>query len=705
MADARPLAALLDSRTLAVVGASSRPGSPGDRVVHHLTASGYDGEIVLISRNEERIGGRLAYPSLAAYPGSIDHALLLVPASALEVTIRECVELKVGAASIFAAGFAESGAEGERRQAELCELAAAGCVRLLGPNCLGVMNAHTGLMATASSALESITIRPGPVSIVSQSGAIGMHFVALLEEAGLGLRYYVSTGNEVDVTAGEVLDHLASDPATDVVLIYLEGVRDPGRFCSALLRLRDAGKTVVGIKVGRTRRSSAAIASHTAALAGNDAVYDAVLKRLGVVRVDSLSRAVDVATLVVSGASRRRRPSRVGVVSISGGMGALMAETLEASGYDLPSPKPSAQTAMQEIMPFCTPQNPIDMTGQITAEPDKFADFMALVINDGQWDTLAILLSYTVLVPRVFDVFCSVLLAQAAESDVLLAVDGLFDNAQRALLTAHGIVAGRDSQDLIRRLDLLRAVHDAGVPRGSFRPTSPGLPADTTLPDIIAMTRMAQSGVPMARWLVVRTAAEAQAAAEKLGASVAFKLLVPGILHKAQAGLVVTGVGPGDAAIVAARLLADRPPGAELIAQAMASPDWAEIILGAHRDEVFGLVFLVGIGGLGAETRADTAVLLPPVMQADFGSALRSLHAPVRTRSGQAIDGDALWHAFESLAELASTDRAITDAELNPVLVGPPGDGAVAVDAVIRCRAGIPDGLDVDQQRGTPEAG
>lgn len=687
MVDAQPLAALLDSRTLAVVGASSRPGSAGERVIHHLAAAGYRGDTVLVSRREEKIAGQRTYRSLSDYQGGIDHALLLVPAAGLGDAIRECVDKHVGAASIFAAGFAESGPEGERQQAELSRLAVAGGLRLLGPNCLGVMNTRTGLMATASSALETLEVRPGPVSVVSQSGAVGMHFVALLNEADLGLSYYVSTGNEVDVTMGEVLDHVAGDPGTEVVIIYLEGVRDPARFCASLQRLHDGGKSVIAIKVGRTARSSAAVASHTASLAGNDAVYEAVLQRFGVVRVNSLSEAVDAAQLIVDGATRRRRPDRVAVVSISGGMGALMAETLESRGYDLPEPSTAAQAAMRDAVPFCTPNNPIDITGQVTAQPEMLGHFLGVATSEDQWDAIAVLLSYTVRVPRVYDVYRDALLAQAEASDVLLAVDGLFANEQLRELRQHGIVLARDSNDLARRLDLIRAAHHARNALGGFEPTPPGLSSDTTVPDGLAMSRMAAAGVPMADWVTVPVAGEAAAAVEKLGGSVALKLLVPGVLHKAEAGHVRTGVSADDAAEVAAELLAAASPGSELVAQAMAPPGSAEVILGARRDEVFGLIYLLGRGGLTAEATADTAVLLPPVSRADFDAALAGLRTPVRTRSGDAIDEDAAWQAFTGLVRLVLSDPTVTDAELNPVLVGPAGSGAVAVDAVIRGHA------------------
>ena len=699
MSDAQPLAALLDSRTLAVIGASSRPGSAGERVIHHLAAARFRGETVLVSRREDEVAGQRTYKSLADYEGAIDHALLLVPAVALEGTIRECVDKHVGAASIFAAGFAESGVEGQRQQAELSRLAAEGGVRLLGPNCLGVMNARIGLMATASSALETLDVRPGPVSVVSQSGAVGMHFVALLNEADLGLGYYVSTGNEVDVTVGEVLGHIAGDPDTEVVIMYLEGIRDPVEFCAVLQRLHDGGKSVIAIKVGRTSRSSEAVASHTASLAGNDAVYDAVLRRFGVVRVDSLSQAVEVAQLIVIGVTRRRRPDRVAVVSISGGMGALMAETLESRGYDLPVPSAAAQASMREAVPFCAPNNPIDVTGQVTAQPELLREFMRVATLDDQWDALAVLLSYTVRVPRVYDVYRDALLAQAEESDVVVAVDGLLDDGQLRELRRHGIVVGRDSSDLAHRFDLLRVAHDARHAAGGFEPTPPGIPADTTMPDGLAMSRMADAGVPMAEWLRVPTAGETAAVVEKLGGSVALKLLVPDVLHKANAGHVRIGIGADNAVEVAAELLAAASPGAELIAQAMAASGGAEVILGARRDEVFGLIYLLGRGGLTAEATADTAVLLPPVSRADFDAALAGLRTPVRTRSGDAIDEDALWQAFSGLVRLVSSDLTVIDAELNPVLVGPPGSGAVAVDAVIRGQLAILEPKRID---GTP---
>ena len=291
----RPLQALLDPKSIAIIGASDDPARIGGRPIKYMLEAGFAGPIYPINPKRETVQGLKCYPSIADTPTAPDCAIIAVPAPIVVETIEACAAKGVGAAVIFSSGFAEMGEEGAAMQARLTEISHETGIRLLGPNCLGTFNAHSGWFATFSSSLELGFPEPGPVAIVSQSGAYGSHAFAVARARGVHTSYVVTTGNECDVEVSECIAYMAELPGVKVIIAYAEGVRDGEGLRDALAIARRNKKPVIFMKVGRTEIGAKAAASHTASLAGSDAIYDALFKQYGVYRVGSTDEMLDVA--------------------------------------------------------------------------------------------------------------------------------------------------------------------------------------------------------------------------------------------------------------------------------------------------------------------------------------------------------------------------------------------------------------------------
>jgi acyl-CoA synthetase (NDP forming) len=679
--------ALFESRSIAIVGASDRPGSPGSRVMQILRNSGYDGVVTAINPRTPAFEGARSKPTLeACEPGSIDHVLVLTPASTVADVLRAAVRLGVGAVTVVSGGFDE-GPDGCATAELFADIVGDSGMRVLGPNCLGVVNAHSGLVASPASAFMSGTIGGGAVSIVSQSGAVGAYLVGLLAEVGLGLRYFTSTGNEVDLKLGEIVMHCATDDATEVIVIYLEGLRDPGTFIDALIEARRRGKNVIVVKAGETEVGAEAVRSHTAALAGDDAVYDAAFSRLGAYRARSLNEAVRAVQSSIVPLRAPRRIRRTAVVTTSGGLGILAAEALILAGFDLPEVPPAAGERMREIQPFCTPGNPIDLGGSVPSERGAFLELLGLTVDALALDAIVVVVSNMPRSPVSWHAIRETVLAFAAGHDVTVAVVGALSSEDVELFGGLGLVTASDPVEVASDLAILDRV-------AALRDTQSlvALPAHVTAPrqvmsleDLAAMRLLAERGVRFPHHLVVELGdGPLPDGLADIALPVAVKLLQDGVLHKAAAGNVVTGVR--DRMLLHDQVAAFRAsaegPGC-IIVQAMVDRAVAEIIVSARRDATFGPIYVIGTGGRHVEVMQDSVILLEPVSATDIGEALGRLRflgdlgADAETLA-QEVTGVVL-----ALQRLLANEPLITEVEVNPVILRSETPHAVAVDAVV----------------------
>ncbi|MDT8343199.1 MAG: CoA-binding protein, partial [Thermohalobaculum sp.] len=377
---------LLSPRSIAIVGASDDPRRIGGRPLAHMIAQRFEGAVYPVNPNRDRVQGLQAYPTLADIPAEVDFVLVAVPAAGVAEVVRQAAAKRAKTVLIFSSGFAEMGGEGIAMQADLTRLARETGVRIIGPNCLGAFNSALRFYPTFTSTIDRATPTPGGISIASQSGAYGSHIYMVSHLRGLGIRYWLTTGNEADLHIAECIRLLAADENVHTIMAYAESVKDGPMLSEALEAARAARKPVIFMKVGRSAVGAAAASSHTASLAGEDAIYDAVLRQHGAWRARSTEEMLDIAY-----ACRPRiypAGRRLGLVTISGGAGVLMADAAEDAGLDVAPMPADAQAEIKAVVPFASALNPVDVTAQFFNDLSLVPRFTRAMLERGHYDGL-----------------------------------------------------------------------------------------------------------------------------------------------------------------------------------------------------------------------------------------------------------------------------------------------------------------------------
>lgn len=694
------LSRLFDPRSIAIVGASATPGKIGAMPVALLRQHGYDGRILPINPRVAAVQDLPALPDLAALDAEVDLVILAVPAAHAAQALAQARPGQVGGAVVFTSGFSETGASGMALQQKLCDVARERGIRLLGPNCLGFMNIRRNVYATFSPAPANGAVAPGGIGMVSQSGAFGAYAYSMARERGLGLSHWISTGNEADIDVADCIEWLAHDTDTRVIMTYMEGCRDGDKLRRALAAARDAGKPVVVTKIGRTQAGAQAAASHTAALAGDDAVYDALFRQYGALRARTIEEFFNLGYALDTWKQPPQGP-RLGIFTISGGVGALMADEAEEAGLTLPEPAAPAQARLLERVPFASGRNPVDVTGQAVSEPGLLLATAEDMLADGRYDALAVFLaaagSSEALWPT-FEAFARQL--QARHPDVPLVISALFPPARRRELERLGCLVFADPSAAIRTIgsvarrtgvqeDAASAVADAGV-AANAPPPAPVLDAYN---EVQAMDLLRQAGLPVSGCALAADADAAVRAAASQGVPVVMKVVSPDIVHKSDVGGVKLNVtGEADVrrahADIMASVLRHRPEARiDGILVAPMAQKGVECIAGVHCDPVFGPVVMFGLGGVFVEVLKDVSFRLAPFGRAEALSMLREIKGYgllQGARGAPPCDVDALADALAALSRLAHARRAdFSSVEINPLLALPQGQGALALDAVV----------------------
>ncbi len=690
------LEAILAPRSIAIIGASQDPTKIGGRPVELLRRFGFPGAIYPVNPRAAEVQGLPAYASIAAVPETPDLAIIAVAAEAAPEALEACAGRGVKGAVIFTSGFAELGAAGEALQARLRDTAKRTGIRVLGPNCLGAVSIAERSIATFSIVLEGSLPPAGPLGIASQSGNLGSYTALLARERNIGISRFLTTGNECDVDIADAIAWLARDPATKVILCVLETCRDAPRLVAALEEARQAGKPVVVLKIGASEAGQAAAASHTGALAGSDAVFDAVFRRAGAARVYSVEQLLDLGHAAAVLGDRLPKGRRTMLLTASGGFGVLLADAASAAGLSLPTPSEETQRRILAVVPYASPRNPVDATAQMSSRPEILEAILAALLEDDSCDALLLLLSSSLYLPRLRSVYMPTLRAVREKHPgkvVMLAVHGPADAV--AELTAMGFPVvdgvGPSAQALAGLCDLA-AARSLPPPPGT-PPAAPPLDRDSIASEAGAKAVLAAAGVPVLPERVVGSAAEAAKAASAMGFPVVLKIVSPDLPHKTEVGGVVLDLRDAEAVAAAheamlARVRAAAP--AARIEGVLVSPmvrGGVEMILGAKRDPVFGPVVLVGLGGIFTEVLQDVAVRPAPVDEAEALAMLRSLKAvPVLdgARGRPKADLAAAAGAIAALSRFAAEHAAdVAEIDINPLLLRPEGQGAVALDALI----------------------
>lgn len=719
------LNSLLYPRSIAVVGASTQPDKVGGMPVRLLRELGYAGELYPVNPSSAEVQGLRAYGSIAAIGKPVDLAIVAVPAGASEDVMAQLGAHGTGAAVFFTSGFAEAGEAGVRMQERLARSAREAGVTLLGPNCLGAMNLRERMFATFSPIPLSGVPPVGEVGLVSQSGAFGAYAYALAREAGLGLSHWVTTGNEAGLQVADVIAWLANDANTRVILAYIEGCRDGARLREALAAARAAGKPVVITKVGTTAAGARSAQSHTASLTGEDAVYQAVFDAYGVHRAHTLEEFFRLGYVL----SRGRRPALpprepgqsvaaaapLAIVTVSGGVGIMMADRAEELGLPLPAMPEHAAETLRTAIPFASTANPIDVTGQVVAQPRVFMDAIAGVARSGSYGCVTVFLAGGANAPRLWPELQQTIgtLADDPQAAPLL-LAGIVDDDKRAWLESRGCLVFREPAHAVEaaatlaRAAAMQGGDGAGTQADDRRqPTAVSLPRDlaptaTALSEAEAMQLLADAGIPVAPHGLAHDADEAVRIAEALGYPVVVKLCSREILHKSDVGGVALNLADAPSvrdafgrmaqAVAGARTEAGLPVPFEGVLVARMVRGWGEIMVGVRRDPVFGLVALAGIGGTAVEIFRQTACGLAPLSRAQARAMLVDSKAAALCeghRGNPALNLDAAAQVLAAVSQLAARlGERLDTLEINPFIVS--AQGLVAADAVVtlRCAQG-----------------
>lgn len=684
---------LFRPRSIAVVGASSTPTKIGGRPVDYLKNSGYAGRIVPINPQAPEIQGLQAYPRLTDAPGPIDLAIVAVPASLVEATLEDAIAAGIPGLVIFSSDFAETGEEGARLQTRIAERARQAGIRLLGPNCLGFINIADECYATFSPVVQLGRPKSGSVGLVSQSGAFGAYALTLARTRGIGLSHWITTGNEADIGFAECVEWLAADPDTSVIVGYMEGARDGARLRSAFEACLKAGKPLVLCKVGRSEIGAHAAASHTAALAGEDAVFDGIFRQYGVTRADSIEKCLDIAyAAAIAGLPLGKR---AGLFTVSGGAGVLMADEADAQGLDVPALTEETQRKLLEIVPFAGARNPLDITGQVVNVEGALRTSMELMARDGTVDFIVSFLAVAGLHPTLGLQFAAdVVAASRATPEIAQFAVTIAKPEFREMLEAAKIAVFDDANRAVQAAAALSRFADALARAGTGEVEAEErvtVPASATEPEALAL--LAGAGLPAVPFKLAATPEEAGQAAAEFDVPVAVKIVSRDILHKTEAdGIRLNRSGAAEVSAAAGEVLAaaqKHVPDAR-IDGVMVAPmvrGVAECVVGVQRDPTFGPVVMFGMGGVHVEALRDVVFRAAPFDEVEARrmiGEIRAIRLLTHPRGSGPADIDAVAKLVSKVSAFAAANAdAIESLDLNPVFVGEEGEGCVIADALL----------------------
>ena len=680
--------AFLQPKSVALVGASPDLKKNNSRTQRYLKRFGYTGRVVPINPSRSEVLGERAYPDIRSAPGPIDHAFVMVPAAAVPEVIAQCCERQVAVATLFSAGFAELGEDGLRRQREIVKRARDGGMRILGPNCMGLINVHDRIPLTVNAVVEHGELVPGPLSLISQSGSMTGSILTRAQARGLGFSKLISVGNESDLGVGELAEMLVDDEDTGAILLFLETFRDADRLAAAARRAYAAGKPVIAYKLGRSGVGRRVANSHTGALTGPDEVANAFFQEHGIIRVDTFEGLFETAQLV-SG-HKPPRGNRVSVVTGTGGAAAMVVDRLGVLGADVVGPTPEVLKvlAAKNIEISDAPLTDIPM-GQ--SEGGRYAAILSALLASDHSDAVVSVIGSSAQNPQT--IIDRVLSLSSRDTKPLAVFLAPLANDSLVQLQANGVASFRTPETCA---DAVNAFLNWRVP--GERPQA-GAEIAAVMAGAAAASRdrlnecesaalFQALGIPVAAHRVLLTGA----GSVDLPGPHAVKLLSPDILHKTETGMVKLNIAHGQVGDEARRMIADaheRFPDARVdgvLVQQM-EHGLAEVIVGYRRDPEVGPIVMLGMGGVTAEIMKRVAVRIAPITLAtahDMTREVRELEVLRGFRNLPRGDMAALAQAVRAMSMLALFhSREIADAEINPLIVKEEGHGVVAVDGLV----------------------
>lgn len=696
-------------RSVAVIGASTDPGSIGARLFRNLIGEGFTGPAYPVNRSARVVNSVRAYPSVTDIPDEIDLAFVVVPAGAVLDVARECAAADVRVVVVISAGFSEVGEEGAARERELVRIVRDAGMRMVGPNCMGLLN-------TAPSVVLNGTFGPvypprGNIAMSSQSGALGIAILDYAASAGIGISQFVSVGNKADVSGNDLLLAWEDDPETDVILLYLESFGNPRKF-SRIARRIGKTKPIVAVKSGRTQAGSRAASSHTGALASSDVAVDALFRQAGVIRVDTIEELFGVGSLLAD------QPipggERVAIVTNAGGPGILAADALEANGLELPRLSDDLMSVLSAGLPAeASSANPVDLIA--SGGPEEYEHAVSTLMGSGEVD--AVMVIYVPVSAGTAQAVAAALrrCQDAHEGDVTLLTVFMQSKDAAALLSGDQSVRAIPSYlfpeqaalalsranryGAWRRRDQGRVPSLEGVDPGRARERLSGAMAGLGheggwLESDVVETILTSFGITTPTTELVTTVDDAVAAAGRVGGPAVLKVVSPSALHKSDVGGVVLDVSGEEAVRAAYRQVVAAVDDAEGVLVQSFVPEGHEVLIGSTEDPNFGSLVVFGMGGVIVELLGDVAFRIHPLTDVDAAEMVRSVKGfPMLEGYRNLPRGDipALEDTLLRVSAMLSALPEIAEMDLNPVKVLAPGRGVVAVDARIRVEPLEPD--------------
>ena len=688
------LESLLRPQSVAVIGASDNPARIGGRPIYSMLKDNFQGKLFPVNPNRDIVQGLQAYPNISSVPVPVDSAVISVPENVALQVIKECAESGVKSAVVFTSGFAETGTAGLDAQQQIAKIASDSGMRILGPNCLGVFNLSAGWFGTFANTLASKKIPTGPIGIVTQSGAYGGHLFTITQNRGVGTNYWVTTGNEVDIDVAEVIKFYASEPEIRVIISYAEGIKNGNRMREALQAARNAKKPIIFMKVGSTEAGARAAASHTASLAGEDAIYDGLFKQYGVYRAETTEEMADVAYACQFG--RYPNGPKIGLQTISGGIGVQMADAASKKGFDVaPLPK-STQEKIIKLIPFAGVNNPVDFTGQVLNERKLLEDSMRFVIDEADYDSQILYLASLPISEFTKDISLEIFTAlRKRYPEELMFLSMIGPQESRKPYEEIGYPCFEDHSLAVRAMAALRYFAEV-FKQGKQKviPSTKGnklARLEKNISEFEAKSILSAAGIPANREILTQSCEEAIEAQKTIDGPVVLKVASPDIPHKTEIGGVLLNLTTKEEVEESYQKLItnvqSNAPKAKIdgIIVAEMITGGIETVLGVTKDPVFGPTVMFGLGGVFVEVLKDVTFRVAP-----FGP--KEAHRMIDEIRGRAVldgargappaDIDALANAISTLSIFAAENSdTIQTIDINPFLALP--KGAVAVDALI----------------------
>jgi acetyltransferase len=696
-----PLNAIFEPKSIAVIGATEKADSVGRTLLWNLISNPFGGTVFPINPKRTNVLGIKAYPNLAALPQPVDLAVIVTPAPTVPGLVAECVEAGVKGAIIISAGFKETGALGIEMEQQILEHARRGKMRIIGPNCLGVMSPLTGLNATFAGAMA----QPGHVAFISQSGALGTAVLDWSLRENVGFSAFVSIGSMVDVGWGDLIDYLGSDPQTTSIVLYLETVGDARSFLTAAREVARS-KPIIVIKAGRTQEAAQAASSHTGALAGSHEVFEAACRRCGVLSVSRIDELFAMAEVL----AKQPRPQgpRLTILTNAGGPGVLATDALVGAGGTLAELSPQTMASLDQILPaHWSRHNPVDILGD--ADPERYAKALEITAQDQNSDGLLVILTPQAMTDPTLTAERLKHYATKTGKPILASwMGGAVVAGGDMILNQAGIptfpypdAAAQVFDYMWRYISNLRSVYETPLPSLELDQGGPdrtlvakliktaSQSGRTLLTEVESKQLLAAYGIPTVETRVATSETEAVKCAEEIGYPVVLKLFSETITHKTDVGGVQLHLSGAEAvrnayhAIVTA---VHDSVGAEhfqgVTVQPMISRDGYELILGSSLDPQFGPVLLFGSGGQLVEVYRDRALALPPLtttLALRMMEQTRIFAALKGARGRPPVDLTALEQLLVRFSYLVAEQRWIKEIDINPLLASP--EGLIALDA------------------------